>query len=254
MPGVNYLASFAAVPASDSVETTTLNLFTNQETNANNLAESKVATTALAAEEDTKSITVTDADGLINAIQKGDYTTINIGGDINLGTKTSSNYTNTAISNKRDITIQSTAGNKYTIDFAGYGFNMYSNDYGVTFKDLNLYGQSYFGIVRSAGSYTFDNVDYTGSQLVYTDSGYSATVTFKNTVNATSVASYVGPLDNKTRNSQGGGNQQVLQFRNGTNSIVFDEGSNVHLKTVNSNVIEIDGGTTTIDVKVINSQ
>ncbi|WP_427830507.1 DUF1542 domain-containing protein [Limosilactobacillus reuteri] len=243
------MASFAAVPASDSVETTTLNLFTNQETNANNLAESKVATTALAAEEDTKSITVTDADGLINAIQKGDYTTINIGGDINLGTKTSSNYTNTAISNKRDITIQSTAGNKYTIDFAGYGFNMYSNDYGVTFKDLNLYGQSYFGIVRSAGSYTFDNVDYTGSQLVYTDSGYSATVTFKNTVNATSVASYVGPLDNKTRNSQGGGNQQVLQFRNGTNSIVFDEGSNVHLKTVNSNVIEIDGGTTTIDVK-----
>ncbi|TGA94557.1 DUF1542 domain-containing protein [Lactobacillus johnsonii] len=219
---------------------------------ANNIAESKVAAIALAAKaEDPNAVTVSDADGLINAIEKGTATTINIDADINLGTKTSSTYTGTSISNKRDITIQSaTPGTKYTIDFAGYGFNMYSNDYGVTFKDLNLYGQSYFGIVRSAGSYTFDNVDYTGSQLIYTDSGYRATVTFKNTVNATSVASYVGPIDNKTRSAQGNnGNQQVLQFRNGTNSIIFDEGSNVHLKTVNSNVIEIDGGTTTIDVK-----
>ena len=219
---------------------------------ANNIAESKVAAIALAAKaEDPNAVTVSDADGLINAIEKGTATTINIDADINLGTKTSSTYTGTSISNKRDITIQSaTPGTKYTIDFAGYGFNMYSNDYGVTFKDLNLYGQSYFGIVRSAGSYTFDNVDYTGSQLIYTDSGYSATVTFKNTVNATSVASYVGPIDNKTRSAQGNnGNQQVLQFRNGTNSIIFDEGSNVHLNTVNSNVIEIDGGTTTIDVK-----
>ncbi|MDE7040521.1 MAG: FIVAR domain-containing protein, partial [Limosilactobacillus sp.] len=229
MPGANYLTSFAAVPASSNV----------------------AALNVTAEAEDPNVVTVSDADGLINAIQKGTATTINIDADINLGTKTTSNYTNTSISNKRDITIQSaTPGTKHTIDFAGYGFNMYSSDYGVTFKDLNLYGQSYFGIVRSAGSYTFDNVNYTGSQLVYTDSGYSATVTFKNTVNATSVASYVGPIDKKTRSAQGNnGNQQVLQFRNGTNSIVFDEGSNVHLKTVNSNVIEIDGGTTTIDVK-----
>ncbi|MDE7049718.1 MAG: YSIRK-type signal peptide-containing protein, partial [Lactobacillus sp.] len=212
--------------------------------------ESKVA---VAAEdtEDPNAVTVRDANGLIDAIQNGTATTINIANDINLGTKTSSQYTSTNIKNKRDITIESaTPGTKYTIDFAGYGFNMYDQNYGVTFKDLNLYGQSYYGIVRSAGSYTFDNVNYTGSQLVYTDSGYSSTVTFKNTVNATSVASYVGPIDNKTRSAQGNkGNQQVLQFRNGTNSIVFDKGSNVHLKTVNSNVIEIDGGTTAIDVK-----
>ncbi|MCC4435009.1 DUF1542 domain-containing protein [Limosilactobacillus reuteri] len=254
VPVANYLTSFAAVPASDGVETTTLNLFTNQETNANNLAESKVATTALAAEtEDPNAVTVSDADGLINAIQKGTATTINVANDINLGTKTSSYYTGTSISNKRDITIQSAIpGTKYTIDFAGYGFNMYSNDYGVTFKDLNLYGQSYYGIVRSAGSYTFDNVDYTGSQLVYTDSGYNATVIFKNTVNATSVENYVGPLDNKTRTAQyngSKGNQQVLQFANGTNNINFEAGSRVAFTTNNSNVIEIDRGTTVINVK-----
>ncbi|MGI1803222.1 DUF1542 domain-containing protein [Limosilactobacillus reuteri] len=203
--------------------------------------------------EDPNAVTVSDADGLINAIEKGTATTINIDADINLGTKTSSYYTGTTISNKRDITIQSaTPGTKQTIDFAGYGFIMRDQNYGVTFKDLNLYGQSYYGIVRSAGSYTFDNVDYTGSQLIYTDSGINANVTFKNTVNATSVENYVGPLDNKTRTAQHNGskgNQQVLQFANGTNNINFEAGSRVTFTTNNSNVIEIDHGTTVIDVK-----
>ncbi|RMX25015.1 YSIRK signal domain/LPXTG anchor domain surface protein [Limosilactobacillus reuteri] len=218
------------------------------------LAESKVAAPVLAAEaEDPNAVTVSDADGLINAIEKGTATIINVANDINLGTKTSSNYTGTSISNKRDITIQSAIpGTKYTIDFAGYGFVMKDQNYGVTFKDLNLYGQSYYGIVRSAGSYTFDNVDYTGSQLIYTDSGINANVTFKNTVNATSVENYVGPLDNKTRTAQyngSKGNQQVLQFANGNNIINFEVGSRVTFTTNNSNVIEIDRGTTVINVK-----
>ena len=198
--------------------------------------------------DDTTSIIVTDAQGLIDAIQKGTYTTINIDGDINLGEKTSSNYTNTTINNKRNIVIQAT-GDKKTIDFAGYGFNMYSNDYGVTFKNLNLYGQSYFGIFRSAGSYTFDNVDYTGSQLVYTDSGYNTTVNFEGNVSSHSVGSYTSPLGNKTRSSQGGNNQQVLQFAAGNNEINFAAGSKVNFTTTNSNVIEIDKGTTVINVK-----
>ncbi|WP_404900109.1 pectate lyase-like adhesive domain-containing protein, partial [Limosilactobacillus reuteri] len=82
------------------------------------LTESKVATTALAAEtKDPNAVTISDADGLINAIQKGTATTINIDADINLGTETNSTYTNTKISNKRDITIQSaTPGKKYTIE------------------------------------------------------------------------------------------------------------------------------------------
>ena len=198
--------------------------------------------------EDPTAIIVTNAQGLIDAIQKGTYTTINIDGDINLGEKTSSNYTNTTINNKRNIVIQAT-GDKKTIDFAGYGFNMYSNDYGVTFKNLNLYGQSYFGIFRSAGSYTFDNVDYTGSQLVYTDSGYNTTVNFEGNVSSHSVGSYTSPLGNKTRSSQGGNNQQVLQFAAGNNEINFAAGSKVNFTTTNSNVIEIDKGTTVINVK-----
>ena len=212
--------------------------------------ESKVATRVLAAEaEDPNAVNVTTAQELMNALQSGTATTINIANNINMGDIKTGENINVDITNKRNITIQSSGETKNTVDFNGYSFKMNSNDYGVTFKNITLYGRSYFGIVRNAGSYTFDNVDYTGSQLVYTEPGYNSTVSFNGTVNVNSVASYVG-LNGTSYKTQGkNGNQQVLQFRNGTNNIVFESGSNVHLKTVNSNVIEIDGGTTTIDVK-----
>ena len=211
----------------------------------------KVDAKVLAAAEadDTNSVNVTTAQELMNALQSGTATTINIANNINMGDIKTGENINVDITNKRNITIQSSGETKNTVDFNGYSFKMNSNDYGVTFKNITLYGRSYFGIVRNAGSYTFDNVDYTGSQLVYTEPGYNSTVSFNGTVNVNSVASYVG-LNGTSYKTQGkNGNQQVLQFRNGTNNIVFESGSNVHLKTVNSNVIEIDGGTTTIDVK-----
>ena len=250
VPGVNYLASFAAVPASDSVETTTLNLFTNQETNANNLAESKVATTVLAAEaEDPNTVTVSDAKGFINAIQNGTATTINVAKDLNLAEQTDNKYTEIQIKNKRDIVIQSdNPEEKRTIDFSGYSFDMNTQN-SVTFKDLNIYARSYWGLVYNAGGYTFDNVNFTGSQLIYTKPSINSTLTFKNTITANSVSSYVGPLDGKTRDTQQNGGQQILQFEGGTNQIIFDENSNVTLTTEDANALEIDGGTTTIDVK-----
>ncbi|WP_218046465.1 DUF1542 domain-containing protein [Limosilactobacillus reuteri] len=250
VPGVNYLASFTAVPASDSVETTTLNLFTNQETNANNLAESKVATTVLAAEaEDPNTVTVSDAKGFINAIQNGTATTINVAKDLNLAEQTDNKYTEIQIKNKRDIVIQSdNPEEKRTIDFSGYSFDMNTQN-SVTFKDLNIYARSYWGLVYNAGGYTFDNVNFTGSQLIYTKPSINSTLTFKNTITANSVSSYVGPLDGKTRNTQQNGGQQILQFEGGTNQIIFDENSNVTLTTEDANALEIDGGTTTIDVK-----
>lgn len=228
-------------------KTTNLSLTKGSVLKAQAAKASLVQTKAATNDEDT--VTVNTAQELIDAIQKGTATTINIGKDIDLGEKTNSNWTNTNISNKRNITIQSTGDNHYTIDFNGYGFNMYSNDYGVTFKDLDLYGRSYFGIIRSAGSYTFDNVNYTGSQLIYTDSGYNTTVNFEGNVTAKSVGSYTSPLNNKSQSSQGGNNQQVIQFAAGTNTINFNSGSNVTLTTTNSNVLEVDAGTTAINVK-----
>ena len=196
-----------------------------------------------------RAATVTDANGLIDALQNGTATTINVANDINLGSVTDAQYTEKAIKNKRDIVIQpATDGVKHTIDFAGYSFDMNTQN-SVTFKDLNLYDRSYWGIIYNAGGYVFDNVDFTGSQLVYTKPSINSMVTFKNNVNATAVGSYVGPLDGKTRTSQGGNTQQILQFEGGNNQIIFASGSTVTLTTTNSNVLEIDGGTTTIDVQ-----
>ena len=227
VPGVNYLASFAAVPTSTSAV---------------------AASDATAEAEDSNAITVSNAQELMDALSSGTATTINIANNINMGDIKTGENINVDITNKRNITIQSSGATKNTVDFNGYSFKMNSNDYGVTFKNITLYGRSYFGIVRNAGSYTFDNVDYTGSQLVYTESGYNSTVNFNGTVNANSVASYVG-LNGTTYKTQGGGNQQVLQFRSGTNTINFNENSTVNLVTTNANVIENGGGTTSINVK-----
>lgn len=212
--------------------------------------ESKVATRALAAEaEDPNAVTVRDAQGLIDAIQKGTATTINVANDINLATVTDSQYTYIRKINTRDFTIKSaTNGVKHTIDFSGYVFNM-STPNTVTFKDLDIYARSYWGIVYNAGGYVYDNVNFTGSQLIYTASNTDATVTFKNKVTATTVGSYTSPIDGKPRSSQGGNTQQILQFAGGTNKIIFGENSNVTLGSTNSNVLEIDGGTATIEVK-----
>ena len=201
-------------------------------------------------QDENSTTVVTSAKELIDAIQKGTANTINIGANIDLGTISS--YTNTNISNKRNIIIQSVAGKQYTVDFSGYSFNMDSSDYGVTFKNLDLYGRSYYGIVRSAGSYTFDNVNYTGAELIYTDPEYNTTVNFDGNVTAHSVGSYTAPLNGKLRLCQGGDTQQVIQFAGGTKNTItinFNSGSDVTLTTTNSNVVEVDKGTTTINVK-----
>ncbi|TWU80571.1 Extracellular matrix-binding protein ebh precursor [Lactobacillus johnsonii] len=212
--------------------------------------ESKVATRALAAEaEDPNAVTVSDAKGFINAIQNGTATTINVANDLNLASEYDGNYRQRVISHKRDILIQSaTPGVKHTIDFSGNSFSMNTQN-SVTFKDLDLYERSYWGIVYNAGGYVFDNVNFAGSQLIYTESSINSTLTFKNNVTATAVGSYTSPIDGESRSSQGGNTQQILQFVGGTNHIIFDENSNVTLGTTNSNVLEIDGGTATIDVK-----
>ena len=227
MPVENYLTSFAAAPTS---------------------ASAVAASDATAEAEDSNAITVSNAQELMDALGSGTATTINIANNINMGDIKTGENINVDITNKRNITIQSSGATKNTVDFNGYSFKMNSNDYGVTFKNITLYGRSYFGIIRNAGSYTFDNVDYTGSQLVYTEAGYNSTVNFNGTVNANSVASYVG-LNGTTYKTQGGGNQQVLQFRSGTNTINFNENSTVNLVTTNANVIENGGGTTSINVK-----
>ena len=194
--------------------------------------------------------TVTDAQGLIDAIQNGTATTINIGADIDLGTKDTRQTHIENIKNYRDIVIKSADDNKkYAVDFNGYSFNMAGKN-GVTFSNLDLYDRAYWSPIENAKEYTFDNVTFHGSQLVYTDTSVpNVTVNFKGNVTAEAVNGYTSPINNKNQTTQGSGNQQIIQFRSGNNAINFAPGSNVNLKTYGSNVIEIDGGTTAINLQ-----
>ncbi|UTW41098.1 DUF1542 domain-containing protein [Lactobacillus intestinalis] len=208
-----------------------------------------ILTSLIAEDQDPNAVTVSDAKGFINAIENGTATTINVAKNLNLADQTDKKYTEINIKNKRNIVIQSdNPEEKRTIDFSGYSFDM-NTENSVTFKDLNIYARSYWGLVYNAGGYTFNNVNFTGSQLIYTKPSINSTLTFKNNITANSVSSYVGPLDGKTRDTQQNGGQQILQFEGGTNQIIFDENSNVTLTTEDANALEIDGGTTTIDVK-----
>lgn len=208
------------------------------------LNASAVVATADAQDEDT--VTVNTAQEFIDAIQKGNATTIKVANDLNLGdVHKAQNYGQSAIKNKRNITIQSSDGKRKTVDFNGYSFNMNNKNYSVTFKDLIIYGRNFFGPIENAGSFTFDNVDYTGSEMVYTT--VSSTITFKNNVSAHTVDKYTSPLDGTEYATDKG--QQVIQFTTGTNNVIFESGSNVTLTTDNGDVIKNSGNATTITVK-----
>lgn len=134
MPGANYFMSFADVHASTPA----------------------VATSDA---EDTNAVTVTDAQGLIDAIENGTATTINVAKNLNLADVNDGQHSEYTIKHKRNILIQSNPDTHYTIDFSGNYFDM-STQNSVTFKDLDLYERSYWGIVYNAGGYTFDNVNF----------------------------------------------------------------------------------------------
>ncbi|MGN1284010.1 MAG: pectate lyase-like adhesive domain-containing protein, partial [Candidatus Limosilactobacillus intestinavium] len=230
---------------SDAVTENELSLNATNSSNTSTTVDnavSKVATTPTAtATNDENTITVSTSQELIDAIQKGTATTINVANDITLD---GTGFSNPEIANKRDIVIQSIDDQKKTINLNGYSFIM-NSDNNITFKNLTLYDRNRLGVVGNAGGYIYDNVNYTGSRLVYTDR--SATVTFKNNVNAHSVDKYTSPLDNTEYATDKG--QQVIQFTTGTNNVIFESGSNVTLTSDNGDVIQNSGNATTITVQ-----
>lgn len=107
MPAANYLTSFAAVPTSTSTSTSAV-----------------AASDATAEAEDPNAVNVTTAQELMNALQSGTATTINIANNINMGEIKTGENINVDITNKRNITIQSSGETKNTVDFNGYSFKM----------------------------------------------------------------------------------------------------------------------------------
>ncbi|MDF7683826.1 YSIRK-type signal peptide-containing protein [Lactobacillus sp. ESL0679] len=115
----------------------------------------------------------------------------------------------------------------------------------VTYNNLRVYSQSYYGISNSMDAtdsptkLTLNNTDFIGSQLTY--SGQYTSIYFEGNVNADSVFSYVSPLDGKTYTSDGGG-QQLIEFWEGSQNIYFKKGCNFVGSTSDGNVIEMSNG------------
>ena len=164
-----------------------------------------------------ESVTVSTAQEFIDALTKGTAPIIKIGANIDLndvpgGSKTVQNAINNAAS-KRSVLIESAEGGRYTLDFGTYAFNMgtgttTSQNVTVTMKNLDLYGQNYFSMISNAGTYNFENVTYTGSQMVYATKG---DINYYGNVKAKSVVSFTNAATGKTYDTASSGNQQVIQ-------------------------------------------
>ncbi|MSS12406.1 Rib/alpha-like domain-containing protein [Bifidobacterium tsurumiense] len=212
-----------------------------EETNTGSVASSAVAAATAPAATGT-AVTVSTADELYNAITVSTANIINIAGNIDLHDKGSSNIRVTlGNAYRRDITIQSADGTAYSVDFSGYSFTLGSG-YTVAFKNLDLYGQQWYGAIQGATTYNYENVTYTGSQLVNSDDG---AVNFYGNVTSNSVATYSNPVSGKSYSTQGNGNQQVIEGKSAT----FKAGSNVTLTSVSGNVLQIASGGTGVTVE-----
>ncbi|MDF7668460.1 SLAP domain-containing protein [Lactobacillus sp. ESL0703] len=129
----------------------------------------------------------------------------------------------------------------------------------VTYNNLRLFGESYFGLFN-----TYDNMDgdgarvtlkdvtYTGSQTLYT--GAFTEVHIQGNVTVDSVGSYISPIDGAICKTQGGDGQQVFELQRTGDTITFDKDSVFTGSSSDGNVIELhsgDNGTTNV---VVNGQ
>ena len=96
---------------------------------------------------------------------------------------------------------------------------------------------------------TYDNVDYTGSQLSWTGTDGVAGATMVNKVTARSVYSYKEPLNpNYTWLTESNGDQQDLE----EDRIIFDKTCRFTGSTYNGNALELTGNATLEDGAIVN--
>ncbi|UQS83141.1 DUF1542 domain-containing protein [Bombilactobacillus thymidiniphilus] len=180
---------------------------------------------------------VTNSQEFKTALNNQDINTIYIDNDI---TMSGSGILSTPA---RNLTIQSTAGNHFYIDFKGTYVQLSSavDNPIVTYRDLDLYGTSYWGIAQTgnigAATIILDNISYTGSQMIY--AGNNQTFIMQGHVTSNSVPTYVSPSDNAS-NVTDDNSQQVFEIGNG-GKVIFDENSVFEGTTDRDNVIYISG-------------
>ena len=147
----------------------------------------------------------------------------------------------------RKLLIKSAGDAKYTIDFRSIHPKIKNNTIGdITYENLTLMSADYFGVVNTHGGksarVTFRNIDFKGSQLLYTDS--NTDIIFEGTINAETVE-----MPMETGGVNDGSKQQLLEFTKDNNSITFKAGCKFTGATFGGTLIEMKGKNNVLNVE-----
>ena len=204
------------------------------------LAESKVV------DNEAGTVTVDNAQDFYDAITKGKATTIIVNGDFTLKDAKGSGSTLSG-DQSRNITIKSADGTKHKVDFSGTYWIM-KNINEVSMSDLDVYGTTYWGLFKNAKTYNFNNVNYTGSQLVWSNT-VDTTINFSGNNNIQTVPNYTFmDAAGKEITGKPQGSQQILELTSSKNTVNFKPGTTT-LTTENGNVIQMKSGSSTVNVE-----
>ncbi|MCT6889803.1 MAG: YSIRK-type signal peptide-containing protein, partial [Lactobacillus sp.] len=147
----------------------------------------------------------------------------------------------------RKLLIKSAGDATYTIDFRSVHPKIESNTIGdITYENLKLKSADFYGVVNTRGGksarVTFRNIDFTGSQLLYTDS--NTDIIFEGIINAetTEMPMETGGVDD-------GSKQQLLEFTKDNNSITFKAGCKFKGATFGGTLIEMKGKNNVLNVE-----
>ncbi|MGN1283983.1 MAG: YSIRK-type signal peptide-containing protein, partial [Candidatus Limosilactobacillus intestinavium] len=157
--------------ATDQADTLTANQVSNNTQAPVSMTSQFVNTSENTTNTSNVSVTVNNAQELIDAIQNSTANEINIGSDITLDSD--ENYI--TITHERDLTIQS-KDTKHTIDFGKYTFSGDNNTSTFTFKNLNIISKNDDSLIQNNNNFVFDNVTYTAPTI----SASSSSITVKN--------------------------------------------------------------------------
>ena len=147
----------------------------------------------------------------------------------------------------RKLLIKSAGDAPYTIDFRSIHPKIKNNTIGdITYENLKLKSADFYGVVNTRGGksarVTFRNIDFTGSQLLYTDS--NTDIIFEGIINAetTEMPMETGGVDD-------GSKQQLLEFTKDNNSITFKAGCKFKGATFGGTLIEMKGKNNVLNVE-----
>ena len=150
----------------------------------------------------------------------------------------------------RKLLIKSAGNAKYTLDFKSNHPTLSGNSsLDITYENLILKSTDYYGVANAyymgkgqTAKITFRNIDFYGSQLVFTKN--NTDIIFEGQIHAETVkipSNIGGWFD--------GNNQQLLEFTNSNNSITFKAGCHFDGSTFGGTLIEMRGEGNSLNVE-----